>query len=156
MSDSRIPTDRPPLDERPTHRPSESFWPYGELSERPTDEELAAMDPDLAEALFEQAKRPFSVTLSFAQFEGNDYERAVELAKASPEYRSIGKGASFRHRARFYSTDVDALYALYSLVEASDDCIVLIDDRPVPFARELWLPLLWMLRVLGKADSSLR
>jgi hypothetical protein len=22
---------------------------------------------------------------------------------------------------------------------------VLVDDRPVPFARELWLPLLWIL-----------
>lgn len=148
--------DRPPPDERPTHRPSESFWPYAELSERPTDEELAAMDPDLAEALFEQAERPFSITLSFAPFEGHDYEEAVELAKASAEYRSVGKGTSFRHRARFYPPEVDALHALYSLVGASDDCDVLIDDRPVPFARELWLPLLWLLRLRGTADKVLR
>ena len=92
MSDTRIPPDRASLDERPTHRPSESFWPYAELSEQPTDEELAALDPDLAEALFEQAERPFSVTLSFPRFESDDYERAVELAKASAEYRSVGEG----------------------------------------------------------------
>ena len=153
MSDSRIPADRAPLDERPTHRPSEAFWPYAELSEQPTDEELAALDPDLAEALFEQAERPFSVTLSFPPFESDDYERAVELAKASAEYRSVGEGTSLRHRARFYPTDVDALHALYTLVGSADDCEVLIDDRPVPFARELWLPLLWLLRLRG---TSLR
>ena len=123
------PADRAPLDERPTHRPSEAFWPYAELSEHPTDEELAALDPDLAEALFEQAERPFSVTLSFPPFKGDDYERAVELAKASAEYRSVGEGTSLRHRARFYPTDVDALHALYTLVGSADDCEVLIDDR---------------------------
>ena len=146
MSDSRIDPDRPPLDERPPHRPSESFWPYAELPEHPTDEELAALDPDLDEMLFGRTERPFSVTLSFPPFEGEDYARAVELAKACAEYRTAGEGKHLRHRARFYPADVDALHALYALVGAKDDCDVLIDDRPVPFAREMWLPLLWLLR----------
>ena len=146
MSDSRIPDKRPPLDERPTQRPSESFWPYAELAEHPTDEEMAALDPDLAEMLFGRTKRSFSITLSFAPFEGEDCARAVELAKASAEYRSVGEGDRLRHRARFYPADVDALHALYGLVGPRDDCDVLIDDRPVPFARELWLPLFWLLR----------
>jgi len=146
MSDSRIPDKRPPLDERPTQRPSESFWPYAELAEHPTDEEMAALDPDLAEMLFGRKKRPFSITLSFAPFEGEDCARAVEMAKASAEYRSVGEGDRLRHRARFYPDDVDALHALYGLVGGRDDCQVLIDDRPVPFARELWLPLIWLLR----------
>ena len=68
------------------------------------------------------------------------------MAKASPEYRSVGEGDRLRHRARFYPDDVDALHALYGLVGGRDDCQVLIDDRPVPFARELWLPLIWLLR----------
>ena len=147
MSDSPIPPDPAPLDERPTHRPSEAFWPYADLQERPTDEEMAAMDPDLAEMLFERPKQSFSITISFAPFEGDDYARALDLAKASAEYRSVGKGKQLRHRARFYPADVDGLHALYNLVGAMDHCDVLIDDRPMPFARELWLPLIWLLRL---------
>ncbi len=146
MSDSRSSPDRPPLEERPAHRPSESFWPYAELSERPTDEELAALDPELMEMLLGPSERSFSITLSFPPFDGDDYPQAVELAKASAEYRSVGEGDRQRHRARYYPTDVDALHTLYTLVGRRDDCDVLIDDRPVPFARELWLPLFWLLR----------
>jgi len=39
-------------DETPRTRPLERFWPYAELSEEPTAEELAALDPDLHAALF--------------------------------------------------------------------------------------------------------
>jgi hypothetical protein len=34
----------------PKYRPLERFWPYAELPEQPTDEELASLDPDLREA----------------------------------------------------------------------------------------------------------
>ena len=48
----------------PKFRPLERFWPYAELPEQPTDE-LAALDPDLHEALFGSTGRPFSITLVF-------------------------------------------------------------------------------------------
>ena len=51
--------------EPPKFRPLERFWPYAELSEQPTDEELASLDPDLHEALFGSTGRPFSITLVF-------------------------------------------------------------------------------------------
>ena len=44
------------LPEHPTHRPLERFWPYAELSEAPSDEELAALHPELREALFSEIK----------------------------------------------------------------------------------------------------
>jgi len=50
-----------------------------------------------------------------------------------------------RHRARFYPQDAAKLRELFEIVGRFDDCEVLIDDRPVPYARELWLPLLWFL-----------
>ena len=34
---------------------------------------------------------------------------------------------------------------LFQIVGASDATEVLVDDRPVPYARELWLPLVWFL-----------
>ncbi|MBM3781832.1 MAG: hypothetical protein FJW29_09200 [Acidobacteria bacterium] len=69
-----------------TTRPFEQFWPYVEKRERPTDDELAAIDPDLYTALFGPRDLPFSFTLVFGAFEGDDYGRAVEMARASAEY----------------------------------------------------------------------
>jgi hypothetical protein len=34
---------------------------------------------------------------------------------------------------------------VFQVVGPSDATEVLIDDRPVPYARELWLPLVWFL-----------
>ena len=129
----------------PRYRPDERFWPYVALSEQPDQDELVAIDPDLRAALYGPAVQPFSMTLVFPKFEGARYEEAVERAKAAVEYRETGRGASFRHRARFYSSESLKLRDLFELVGHLDETEVLIDDRPVPFARELWLPLLWFL-----------
>jgi hypothetical protein len=130
---------------RPAYRPLERFWPYADLAEHPSDEELAALDPDLGAALFKLPPKPFSLTLVFPRFDAPEYERAVELAKQSAEYRETGRDAGFRHRARFYPPDAAKLRELFQLVGRLDDCEVLVDDRPVPYARELWLPLVWFL-----------
>jgi hypothetical protein len=146
-AESRAPADdgAPPVVEAPSYRPLERFWPYLELPEQPTDEELANLDSALAEALFGTPRRPFSVSLQFPLFEGADYARAVELARASAEYLEIGSGAALRHRARFYPPDALRLRTLFEIVGRMDACEVLIDDRPLPYARELWLPLIWFL-----------
>jgi hypothetical protein len=135
----------PPEVPVPEYRPLERFWPYVDLPEQPTPEELAALQPELAEALFGAPKRPFSISLEFSPFEGALYERAVEMAQASAEYRQIGTGESLRHRARFYPDAALKLRDLFEIVGRFDSTDVLIDDMPVPYARELWLPLVWML-----------
>ena len=126
-----------------THRPLERFWPYVEKPEEPTAEELAALDPDLHETLFGPRDLPFSITLVFPPFDGPNYQRAVEKARASSEYRELGEGADRRHRARFFSNDIMRLKDLFELVGPVPGLEVLIDDRPIPFSRELWLPLVW-------------
>ena len=131
--------------ESPKHRPLERFWPYADLPEQPTDEELAALDPELHDALFGAEARPFSITIVFPRLDHPRFARALELARQSAEYRESGSGAAFRFRARFRSSDAPALRELFEIVGGSDDTDVLIDDRPVPFARELWLPLVWFL-----------
>ncbi len=127
------------------HRPLERFWPYADLPEQPTDEELAALDPDLHEALFGSQPRPFSITLEFPTFEGPEFARALELAKGSAEFRELGGGESRRYRARFWSSDALRLRDLFQVVGRYEGTEVLVDDRPVPYARELWLPLVWFL-----------
>ena len=130
---------------RPARRPLERFWPYVELAEEPSHEELAALDPDLHAALFGPRDLPFSLTVVFPPFEGDRYAEAVARAEGSGEYRDVGTGAVRRHRARFFTSDVERLRDLYALVGHLPETEVLIDDRPVPYARELWLPLIWFL-----------
>lgn len=129
----------------PKYRPHERFWPYAELPEQPSDEELAAIDPDLYEALFGAQPRPFSITLVFPSLDVPEFPRALELARASAEFRESGTGGHLRYRARFWSSDAAHLRDLFQIVGPSDQTDVLIDDRPVPHARELWLPLVWFL-----------
>ena len=129
----------------PDYKPVERFWPYVDLPEQPTPEELAALQPELAEALFGAPRRPFSVSLEFSPFDGPQYQRALEMARASAEYRELGSGQSVRHRARFYPDAALKLRDLFEIVGPFDSTDVLIDDKPVPYARELWLPLVWML-----------
>ncbi len=131
--------------EPPQYRPRERFWPYADLPEQLTDAEIAALDPDLHAELFGRPSRPLSITLVFPTFDSPDYERAVEQAKASAEYREAGAGRAFRHRARFWPSDAARLRDLFEIVGRLDQTEVLVDDRPVPYARELWLPLVWFL-----------
>jgi hypothetical protein len=129
----------------PKYRPLERFWPYAELLEQPTEEELAALDPDLHEALFGARPRPFSITLVFPSLNVPDFDRALAIARTSAEFRETGEGQTRRYRARFWSSDAVKLRDLFEIVGPSDATEVLVDDRPVPYARELWLPLVWFL-----------
>jgi hypothetical protein len=135
----------PPAIDIPDYRPVERFWPYVDLPEQPTDEELARLDPALAEALFGTPRRPFSVSIEFRAFDGPEFDRALALARGSAELLEIGPDSRRRFRARFYPKDALPLRDLFDLVGRFDDTDVLIDDRPVPYARELWLPLFWFL-----------
>ena len=134
------------LPEVPVTRPLERFWPYADLSEQPTEEELVKLRPELREVLFGAPPLPFSISIEFPQFDGGEYARAVELAKASDEYVEVRADGVLRHRARFYPGDRPTrLRDLYEIVAAVDGSEVLVDDRPMPYARELWLPLVWFL-----------
>ena len=93
----------------PKYRPLERFWPYADLPEQPTDEELAALDPDLHEALFGERPRPFSITLVFPALDVPAFDAALALARGSAEFRETGAGAARRYRARFWSSDAAKL-----------------------------------------------
>jgi hypothetical protein len=134
------------LPDEPMHRPLERFWPYAELSEQPTEDELVKLRPELREVLFGAPPLPFSISIEFPAFDGADYARAVELAKASDEYVEVRADGAARHRARFYPGDRPTrLRDLYEIVADVSGSEVLVDDRPMPYARELWLPLVWFL-----------
>lgn len=135
----------PAAGEEPRYRPRERFWPYVDVPEEPTDEEIAALDPELRAELFGPDTTRFSLTVVFPRFEGTAYEQAVAIARRASEYQETGSGERFRHRARYFPRDVVGLRDLWMVVGGLDAAEVLIDDRPVPYARELWLPLFWFL-----------
>jgi hypothetical protein len=129
----------------PRYRPMERFWPYADLPEQPTAEELAAIDPDLHEALFGTRPRPFSITLVFPALDVPDFARALDLSRGAAEFRETGAGEARRFRVRFWPSDAIRLRDVFQIVGPAEATEVLIDDRPVPYARELWLPLVWFL-----------
>lgn len=129
----------------PKYRPLERFWPYAELPEQPSDEELAALDPDLHDALFGTTARPFSITLVFPELDVPAFADALQRSRGAAEFREIGSGEARRYRVRFLSSDAERLRDVFQVVGPSHATEVLVDDRPVPYARELWLPLVWFL-----------
>ena len=134
------------LPETPEHRPLERFWPYAELDEQPSEDELARLHPELRESLFGAPSLPFNISIVFPVFGGENYSRALALAKAADEYTEFTTAGATRHRARFFpGKAASRLRDLYELVAPVPETDVLIDDRPVPYARELWLPLVWFL-----------
>ena len=84
----------------PKYRPLERYWPYAELPEQPTDEELAALDPDLHEALFGERPRPFSITLVFPPLEVPAFDAALAIARGSVEQRRFRFRGTRPTRAR--------------------------------------------------------
>ena len=140
------PTAERVLPDRPEHRPLERFWPYAELDEQPSEEELAGLHPELRQVLFGAPALPFSISIVFPRFDGEQYERAVARARQADAYEEFDVAGSLRHRARFFPGGRPAdLRDLYDLVASVPESEVLVDDRPVPYARELWLPLVWFL-----------
>jgi len=123
-------------------RPLECFWPYADLPENLSVDELAALDPDLHEALFDaRPDRPFSITLVFAHLEGPEFPRALDLARQSPGFRQTGTGRLTRYRARFLVGDAARLRDVFNVVGRSADTEILVDDQAMPYGRELWIPL---------------
>lgn len=116
------------------------------MPEAPSEEELAALHPELRSVLFGESGRPFSITLEFPVFEGEGFARALDLAQAAPEFQEVTFGGRRTFRARFFpGPDAIRMRDLYELVGGVPESRVLIDDRPLPYARELWLPLVWCL-----------
>jgi hypothetical protein len=86
-------------------------------------------------------ENPFSITLAFTHLDIPEFPRALEIARQSRSFRQTGDGARTRYHARFLVADAGRLLDVFNVVSASPDTEILIDDQEVPYARELWIPL---------------
>ena len=127
-----------------------------EILER-EEADISHLDETMVEILYpERASKDFTITLSFSsprldriaspeeqtrRLEG--FEQAVALAQKGPDYRSESELGVTRHHARFGVDRVNALLELFTLLEDDPDAEVLVKNKKIPLARELWLPFFW-------------
>ena len=86
-------------------------------------------------------ENPFSITLAFPHLDIPEFQRALELARQSSGFRQTGDGARTRYHARFLAGDSGRLLDVFNDVSGSSDTEILVDGQEVPYARELWIPL---------------
>ncbi len=122
----------------------------------PLSEEDAALfetlTPDLARLLYpHQSSEPFSITVVYAELEGEAERKARELEAAAAhevsEADADGRGPL--RRTTFSLRQIEEFHELYHLLEeaiGADHVELLLNGRAVPLTRELWLPLIWSLR----------
>lgn len=114
-----------------------------EIIERP-EKDISHLEPRMVEILYpERASRETAVTVVFGPSDDPGYARAVALAERAPRYRREGSDRWLRHYATYTLDQVEQLHELFSYVGDYPSSEILIKDKKVPYARELWLPLFW-------------
>jgi hypothetical protein len=107
-----------------------------------------AMEDKLADILHPSTKaKEFKITLVFGYKTSPDYAKAVDLAKRNPAYTEEGNGEWVRHSATFAPAQADDLFALFNLVHEWETTEVLVNHKRIPYAHQLWLPLMWFYRI---------
>lgn len=114
-----------------------------EIIERP-EKDISHLDPRMVEILYpDRAPSEFTLTVVFGPSDDAGYAEAVSLAERAPRYRREGAGRFLRHYATYSVDQVEELHRLYARVGEYPTCELLLRDKKVPYARELWLPLFW-------------
>lgn len=109
------------------------------------EEDISHLSDEMADLLYPGRRpRPLRMGVVFDAFGGENYPRALELAKRSPVYSEAQEGSLLRHRAEFESKDARILRDLYAIVGELQSTDVLVDGKKPPYGRELWLPLFWI------------
>ena len=108
------------------------------------EEDVSHLDPQMVEILYpERAPRDFTLTVVFGPTEDPKYQESVTLAERAPRYRREGQDHSLRHYATYTVNEVEDLHRLFGYVSEYPTCEILVKDKKVPYARELWLPFFW-------------
>jgi hypothetical protein len=109
------------------------------------ERDIDHLSDEMADILYPGRRpRPFRIGLAFDGFDGPAGKRAVELARRSPVYRETSSSDGPRHHADFDSAGARLLRDLFELVGQRPGSEVVVDGKRVPYAYELWLPLMWI------------
>ncbi|MFQ5743840.1 MAG: hypothetical protein ACE5HV_09665 [Acidobacteriota bacterium] len=137
------------------HPPDETGRePAAESSPGDADTALyESLPPEIARLLYpERSREPLTVSLVYPQLEESVQAQAAEL-QAMASCHTFNElpvpGQTPRQRTTFTLQRIEELHQLYHLVEmavGTRRVEVLLNGQVVPLVRELWLPLLWILR----------
>jgi hypothetical protein len=109
------------------------------------EEDISHLSDEMVDILYPGRRpRPFRVGVAFDAFEGPDHERAVQLAKRAPVYREGTDDGRRVHHAEFETRQAGVLRDLFQIVGGRPGTEVTVDRKKVPYATELWLPLMWL------------
>jgi hypothetical protein len=114
---------------------------------------LETLTPELARLLYpDQTTEPFLITVVYPELRGEAGQAARRIESSAAEHSITKPQAEGRdpvHRTTFSLAQVEEFHELYHLAETTiggGELELLLNGRRVPFARELWLPLIWSLR----------
>jgi hypothetical protein len=108
--------------------------------------DISHLSDEMAEVLYPgRRSRPFRMGLVFRAPEGPHAGRALALAQGADVYAEEPATGAASYRAEFGTESAARLRDLFALVGERPGTEVLMDGRRVPYARELWLPLFWLL-----------
>lgn len=119
--------------------------------------DISHLDDRMVEILYpERASKEFTITLVFSSprirrgesetqrsERQSKFDKAVALAHKAAGYRVDSSSEPPRHHVRYGVDQVNALLESFTLIEDDPDAEVLVKDKKVPLARELWLPFFW-------------
>jgi hypothetical protein len=107
--------------------------------------DISHLSDEMADILYPGRRpRPFRVAIEFEFFDGPEHERAVALARRAPLYHEKTEGDRRLHHAAFETRQASEMRALFQLVGSRPGTEVLVDGKRVPYATDLWLPLVWL------------
>jgi hypothetical protein len=93
------------------------------------------------------AAKTFRITMIFGYRMTPEYKKAVALAKRNPTYKEEGEGEWIRHSAVYTPAEVEELFQLFNLVHDWETTEILVNHKRLPYAHQLWLPLMWFYRI---------
>ncbi|MEW6456150.1 MAG: hypothetical protein AB1410_05475 [Acidobacteriota bacterium] len=101
----------------------------------------------IKEILNPSEKQVFKVTICFRKENSENFDRAVELARKSPTYYELGDGNLKKYYVSYTPREVEDLFELFNLIKDFKTLEVLIANKRIPYAVELWLFLMWFYRI---------
>jgi hypothetical protein len=110
--------------------------------------DISHLSDEMADVLYPGRRpRPFRMGVLFEEPAGALRDEVLALARAADHYAEeppSPTGARM-HRAEFGPAGAARLRTLFARVGELPSTEVVVDGKRVPYARELWLPLFWIL-----------
>jgi hypothetical protein len=109
------------------------------------EQDISQLSDEMANLLYPGRRpRPFRIGVRFDRFDGPGLEPALALARQSPVYREEPGRDGPSYHAAFEASAARTLLRLFEIVKERPDLELRIDGKQLPYAHELWLPLVWM------------